>query len=375
MRRVPSAILFLLMAIATGVSLDFEGNQTSNSASVGLFTCWEYTRPQFGVFRLASDSTHVFLASQGARVDALSSDGKPLWTSELGGEIVSNIAYDPDSVYVATDRADKISTKGQPLLRSLSKNTGIPVWTIPLPPAEEHHISADAQAVFVVSDSGIVLAVDPPSGKQKWKLEVTAKFSSLPLYRGNKLYVASVRNQVFIVDVKTGTIDSVLKSTYPVTTISTSDDGRLIWGDERGNVTSLVESGSRVSWRFKSGGRVGTVLRSGEYVFVSSNDNFIYCLFAKNGNVKWKARLAGRPQNLSIVSGHALALSTESGIGIIELAKGKMVNRIGLVNEGLITGITSSGDMINVLTADAVRSYSIVSCGQIETVPSGSKAP
>lgn len=57
-----------------------------------------------------------------------------------------------------------------------------------------------------------------------------------------------------------------------------------------GEIYALDKKNSRLSWKFKTGGKIySTPAVSGKYVVAGSSDHSIYCLNASNGRLIWKA--------------------------------------------------------------------------------------
>jgi len=156
--------VFLLAVSAFG--------QAKPAGEVDITQCWVYPMPERGS-TLVADGNRVFLGATGAKVEALSFDGKKIWTSELGGDISSNIqALEGGLVLVTSIAAADPQKSGVSLLRSLSKETGITNWTVKLPDADTHFLGGYNGSVIVVSKNGVIQSIDAKAGTGKWEPEV-----------------------------------------------------------------------------------------------------------------------------------------------------------------------------------------------------------
>ena len=97
------------------------------------------------------------------------------------------------------------------------------------------------------------------------------------------MIVATTAKQLFSVSLATGEIDSMRKMSYGVTALVETPSGEIIAGDERGNVSSLVNGNAKPYWKFKSGGEISAIFAVGEHLLVTSHDNFVYFLVSRNG--------------------------------------------------------------------------------------------
>ena len=177
--------------------------------------CWAY-EVQAGR-RLASDGARIFLATADARIDAVSMEGRKLWSSELGGEIASNLLGTDGGVYVAsatTPTAEKAATAS---LRLLSLDTGITSQTIKLPDAAQHFLHQANGSLIVVSENGTIQSIDVKSGAARWKREIAERFTGEPYFGTEKVIVASAAKQLFTVALASGEIESMRKLASPPT--------------------------------------------------------------------------------------------------------------------------------------------------------------
>ncbi len=355
--------IFLLFIFAGCISPSVFG-QTKISVA-GLSRCWIYPTGKDLARNLASDGTRVFLGLSGAKVEALSLDGKKVWSSELGGDITSNILTLESGILLVTSTIADGDKPGSSMIRSLSKETGITNWILKLPNAKKHFLKNYDDAVAVVSISGVIQSIDAKSGSVKWKREIANGFDAEPAYTLDKILVAATGKQIFGIFSGTGEIDSIQKVPFSVTALAITPTGDTIVGDNRGNIVSINGTTTKPRWKFKSGGAISALSVIGEYVLASSNDNFVYYIQSRNGNVEWKKRLSGRVSYIAnILDLYALSSGVdENGAVLTDLSNARVAGQIVLgEEENLVSTPVVSNGNIFILTNEAAYSYGLNLC-------------
>ncbi len=360
---LPKIISFIAICVST-VMIGF--GQPKPAAEVDVAKCWSYPALDGGASLLASDSAGLYVGGDGGRIMALSLDGKKLWSTELGGIISSNILAIDSGLYIVTSTtANNIGTTGGSILRSLSKETGVTNWTLRITEANQHFIGSFSDRLVVVSDIGVIQSLDAKTGAVKWKREIAEGFAAEPKFFAEKLVVASTGKQVFVISLATGEIDSMRKLVFGVTAVGQTAAGDLIVGDERGNLTSFLGSTEKLNWKFRSGGEISAILMVGTNILITSHDNFAYSLFAKNGGVEWKRRLAGRVARVATLGERYVLMSSidEHGAVLTDLATGKVAGQIVLGDDERINyNPKATSELIFLLTSDSIRSFSLNGC-------------
>src|SRR4051794_24871034 len=91
MRRqiYPATLIFGLICVLFS-SLNICG-QKKPFSEVDLAKCWSYPLEGADGVQITSDGDRILIGSGGGKIEALTIDGKRIWSSEFGGEISSNI--------------------------------------------------------------------------------------------------------------------------------------------------------------------------------------------------------------------------------------------------------------------------------------------
>lgn len=325
--------------------------------------CWAY-EVQTGR-RLSSDGARIFLATAEARIEAVSIDGRKLWSSELGGETASNLLVTDGGVFVAsavTPTGDKAATAS---LRLLSLDTGITSQTIKLPDASQHFLHQVNGSLIVVSENGTIQSLDAKTGVVRWRREIAERFAGEPYFGAEKVIVSSAAKALFTVLLTTGEIESMRKLASQPTAALHTATGELVTGDERGGISLFQNDKNGEYWRFKSGASISSVRLIGGNFLAASNDNFIYMLTPRSGGMAWKRRLAGRVTQIGMLENSLALVSSleENGATFISLAGGKQLGQITLdEGEFLTANPVSASGLILVLTNDRLIAYSLNGC-------------
>lgn len=342
-------------------------------AEIVATKCWAY-EIEAGR-RLVSDGTRIFTATNEAKVEAVSMDGRKLWSSELGGEIASNLVLADWGLFVASVSTPTEGKAGSASLRLLSRDTGITSQTIKLPDAAQHFLHLVNGSLIVVSENGTIQSLDPASGASRWKREIAERFAGEPYFGGEKLIVASTAKQVFTVLLASGEIELMRKLPALSTAAALTAGGETVIGDERGGVSLFLADKEREHWwRYKSGASISSVRLVGGNILAASNDNFIYMLTARSGALAWKRRLAGKVTQVGIFENSLALVSSleENGATFISLAGGKQLGQIGFDEGEYLTAppVISSG-LVFTLTNNRLLAYSLNGCPPAKESGSG----
>ena len=339
--------------------------QTKPSGEVDVTKFWTYSLGEETGVALASDGNRVFLGLGNSRVEELSIDGKKMWSTELGGDISSNILALAGGLFIVTSVSSDVGRSAGGVLRSLSKETGITNWTLKLPDAEKHFLGGFNGSLVIVSKSGVIQSIDTQNGKVKWRREITEGFAAEPAFEGGKVIVATIAKQIFVVSLASGEIDSMRKVPYGITAIGKIPSADIVAGDDRGNLSSLVSGSEKPYWSFKSGGEISSVFTVGEHLVVTSHDNFVYFLLGRNGGLVWKKRLTGRVAQISTYADHFALITSidDHGSILVDLSNGKVAGQIALSeDETLVEPPVVSNGLIFVLTNKAAYGFCLNGC-------------
>lgn len=358
-RIFPSAFVSILIAFVAS-SASFSQSAKTPEAELVISKCWSYAT-ETSASRLHVTEIGSFIGAEGARVDSLLPDGSRLWTSELGGTIVSNIISNETSVLLVTTFGE--AGKSESVLRGLSKETGITNLTIAVPASDRYFLTQDNGSLILISRGGVVMAMDK-AGSVKWKREVAEGFAAEPYIVPGKALIGTTAKQLFTINLTSGEIESMRRVSTDITAVAQTATGEAIVGDDRGNLT-ILNGAEKPVWKFKSGGEISRIFQNGLQIIAASHDNFVYQLQTRNGDVEWKKRLGGRVQQMGLVGERYMLTASfdEKAAIITDLATGKVAGQIPFAEGETVTAqpVFSQGSIF-ILTDAALHQYSLAGC-------------
>lgn len=333
-----------------------------------LKKCWVSETENQAQRLSASDNDKVLVFSEiSGKVGAIDLiSGARIWQSEFGGEIVSNIITDEDSVFFAANPASKPGvTPDSTVIRSISKQTGVTVWSVSIPFSEQSYLGTDGTYIFAVSADGSALALEKKDGSVKWRAQLDKKLSAGPYFNAKYIILAAESGETSIFSTLNGErLFRVMSPSLPVSVFS-PDGSTLISGDKKGNITAVSIPAGSVNWKFKNGAQVSSITGAGENILVASYDNFVYQMSPVNGNVLWKRRLPGRVIERPLVTRDLAVVRVlgEPGATFIDLKSGKVLGKVLSESEDDITTAMIAGESSIILAkSDGIYSYSLNNC-------------
>jgi outer membrane protein assembly factor BamB len=312
--------------------------------SPGFIKCWEYqAAPDLTVNAVADNASVYFFDTENKLngVDLIS--GAKIWSTELGGDIVSNLFLADESIFVVTSSAVTAGIEPKAVIWSISRQTGITEWRTEISRSPSAWLGASSGNILVIGSDGVVSALGSAHGELIWRKEIGANVSSDPYFDDTGASMGTSNKQVVSLGIRDGRTEVLWKSEHTPTAVYFNSRSRLLIGDERGNLFS-IPVGSDPSWRFKKGARISRVLSNGVDYLLISNDNFVYNM-SRGGDVRWKRRLPGRVAGAPLALGETLAVSIVGAgdVYLLDLDDGKISNRIE-TNDEASAGIAGRTD-------------------------------
>jgi len=203
-------------------------------------------------------------------------------------------------------------------------------------------LAYDGGRLYVTTGFGEALCIDAKTGKRIWTEPMPGPMRAAPTVAGGRVYIITIDNQLYTLNADTGAKEwnhtaisesaGLLGDASPAVEGSTvvvpyssgeifamrAENGRVVWSDnltairridamaslahirgepviDRGFVIAISHSGRIVAIDQRSGARiwersiggVDTPWVAGNFIFVLSNDNELYCLTRQDGRVRW----------------------------------------------------------------------------------------
>lgn len=336
-RDIIGQIAILLLILSMGNSAGDAVAQKPGASPLTIRKCWQYdlngTRPLSAVAK----SDNLYIAEDGGRLTAISLvGGRRLWSTELGGDVQSNLALSGSNIYVVSTSA---AEKARVRLRSLSIATGLTNREIELPAGQNVWLGSDAGKVIAAMGNGQLIAFDTNSGNQLWEKQFPPIESGTLALKNDELAFATSDRKVHVLSAAAGSEKATVKSDFPVSALAIYNDD-ILWGDERGSIVRYDLKKGRALWRLKNGARISGLQITGSGVIATSFDNFVYLIQPSTGNVRWKRRLAGRVADAPLVNGGIAIILTVGGQEAVymRLEDGKPVGQMSVGDDEAFMG-------------------------------------
>lgn len=327
--RTVLACVFAL-SVSLQVKVVFAARTELVDEPAAFTKCWDYGAAPDLATLAAADVANVYFLDRDRKLQSVDlNTGSKLWGSELGGEVVSNLLVTDSAIFVATAaQQGPEGSRGRTMLRSISKQTGITIWSTDIPVLSGATLGFVSGNIVAISSDGTIVALTHGEGKLAWKKESSYRVTSEPYFGGSYIVFGTDKKEVLKVSASDAQTSVISKTEFLPTAVVLDAQDRLVFGDERGNLLSISADGKR-RWKFKNGARISSVLLYDSGYLAASDDNFVYRL-SRSGNVEWKRRLSGRVVGKPLIIG-SIAVASIVGAGsvyLLNLKSGKIYDRV-----------------------------------------------
>ncbi|HWA06371.1 MAG TPA: PQQ-binding-like beta-propeller repeat protein [Ignavibacteria bacterium] len=152
------------------------------------------------------------------------------------------------------------------------------------------------------NDKGYIYGIDIKSGTEVWKAETEMPVISAPLINNDVVYIGCNDSNYYALSLDSGLVMWKINLHSKLIGGSAIDaGGNLVTGAVDGSVYSISSAGE-INWKAVTYGSViSSPVVSGNYVYVSSYDSYIYSLDAANGTVLWKSMLENKVKTTPVI--------------------------------------------------------------------------
>lgn len=338
--------------------------QNKEAGAWALRECWRYETTDLVSSASANDGTNLYFGERGGRITAVGvDDGKRVWASEVGGELVSNVLVIDRELLLVIRPAE-----GPYELRSLSVVSGIASRSVSLPMSGHVRIYAAGNRMVILSDAGDMAAVDPKAGKQIWAKRLGA--APKVFIPGEYSLIAGYGDgQIAFIDPTDGRVVRSMSVEYVPSALLLIDH-HLVFGDERGNITNLDIDKDNTVWKFKSGGKISGIYPvSDSELLVTSFDNFTYLVSRANGHVIWKRRQPSRIVEAAIVNSSYAGVTPigEASVLFFNPGNGKALGQVAMPSSvEFVQPPQIVGDSVITFSTEGIASTGFFGCKRNE---------
>lgn len=274
----------------------------------------------------------------------------PAWSASIGSGSTKTRRLNAAPV-VLGGKVFTMDTVGQ--VRAFDAATGSTVWSAKISEPKQDDgaafgggVSAADGRVFATTGLGIVAAFDAGTGTELWRQKVTAPLRGAPSVAGNRVYMLTQDNQLFVMSADrgetlwsvTGTVEvaGLLGAGAPAVALDTvvvgfssgelnalrAENGRTVWADalartgrstamaalsdidaspviDRGRVFAIGHGGRMAALEMATGQRVwernfagiSTPWAAGEFIYAVTLEGEIVCLTRSEGKIRWVSEM------------------------------------------------------------------------------------
>lgn len=240
---------------------------------------WTYATNDIVHATPAVDNNTVFAGSFDGNLYALNAmNGNLLWKfKSVGheyfpkGEMQSNPIVFNGRVFIGARDFN---------LYAIDVNTGNAHWNQKFPKGWAYGNAIHDSVLYVgTSEDKFIAAMDPATGKEKWRANTIFNIFGPPAFSNSMLYVGNLMGKIFAIDSKTGAI----RWTF-VTDGYTANHDTYFKADDsfRDDLYKYIKNNvDYINAQLKWGAVFSSPAVSGDYMVITSTDGTIYCL--KNG--------------------------------------------------------------------------------------------
>lgn len=355
-----NALLFAAVSCVAIVSVGADGRKEPSAFNYNQ--CWQRSFADQAGVQVGVDAATAYVAVDPALVKAVDMPhGRDLWSAELGGSVVSNLLLTDNALYIVSGLAGPSEASDRRVVRSISKQSGITNWSVPFRSDGRVWLVKTRDTIVAVGESGHVAALAAESGVARWETAISGPVTAEPASAGDRLLLGTAENKLQILSAADGRTLSVLPTKFEPTAVAFVFDGKILAGDERGNLSLLSVNRLERIWNRKHGARIASIAMTGRGALVASFDNFVYML-SDAGGVVWKRRLPARPGTASVSLGTTALLGSggDEPLYVVDLSNGRILNQLSLPRA--VAAVPSGERNIIFLSSGGLSMYSPEGC-------------
>jgi outer membrane protein assembly factor BamB len=179
--------------------------------------------------------------------------------------------------------------------------SGTPAWTAAGTPTST---PATGDGLLFLAEPDSITALRQDTGEQVWRLPFSEELA-VPLVWDNGWLVASdVSGNVLALRATDGTLIWRAELGVRVHAAPALAADRVYVPLEDGRVVALDVTSGAQKWAHKLGGPPNEMLALDDRVYVGSDDNYFYCLMARNGEIAWRWRTGGDVIGVPVIDQH-----------------------------------------------------------------------
>ena len=235
------------------------------------------------------------------------------WTFRGSDGISVAPATDGNFVYVVGNSGDVVALDAQTGREIWRSETGL---TLDVPPT----VTEDR---IYVGGAAKLLAFDKFSGTQHWQADV--ELAGAPAATNSTVYLSSRDGRLLALDTANGAPRWQFQSSSALASAPTVAGDTVFVGSQDRHLYAVDRETGQQRWRYRTGnGVASTPLVVANTVFFGSNDEFVYALDTATGDERWRFRTGNDVFASPVISGPTLFIGSYDGnLYAIDVETGK----------------------------------------------------
>jgi outer membrane protein assembly factor BamB len=178
---------------------------------------------------------------------------------------------------------------------------GVPAWTAPGAPTSTPAIG---DGLLFFAEPERITALRQDTGEVAWRLAFSEELAIPLVWDNGWLIVADASGNVLAFRATDGTLIWRAPLGVRVHAPPALAADRVYVPLEDGRVVALDVTSGAQQWARRLGGAANEMLALDDRVYVGSDDNFFYCLLARDGEIAWRWRTGGDVVGVPVIDEH-----------------------------------------------------------------------
>jgi outer membrane protein assembly factor BamB len=203
------------------------------------------------------------------------------WTLALGPSLAAPPAFNGSRAYFPSE-GDRLG--------AYDLDTGEELWMMPVRTQSK---PAVGEGLVFIAEPEAVAALRESDGSEAWRVPLTERLVAPLVWDNGWLIAATANGALLALRALDGHLIWRRDLGLPVSASPTLAADRVYAPAKDGRIIALRVDTGEPLWERRLGGTPNEMLALDDRLYVGSDDNFFYCLTAKNGLIDWRWRTGG----------------------------------------------------------------------------------
>lgn len=348
--------IFLLILITFPISEVF-CQKPLESFQNPLRQCWEIEDDS--IDKIASDNELLIISNKNGEIKRIDKNtASELWKISIGSKTEPIIRINKKEIFLLTQENQDGSDKSL-ILRNINEQTGIVKNLTKLGKINEELNLQNIESLLIPERISQTDKLEVILDKiEQFIKKIGTSSEELIISNSNSQFVLTDGQSIFTLQLnETNQSQTIKLETDKATAIALNDES-LFWGDLSGKVFKK-DSANNPAKILRTGGKISSIQNVGDYLLITSNDNFLYLYSPEKQKTIWKKRLAGRVVVQPKVAESFVVVTTSAApeLTFINLENGKAFNQVILPSETFIKDFQFDERSLFILTNNSLNRF------------------